>query len=203
MRFNPPPNWPTPSPGWEPGPDWSPDPSWPPAPPGWQFWMSGSLDEPKQPPAMSKPTQTQQAVGATLPVLDAMGSAKRRLTTFIRLRETGDTGSSPGGAKTRGLVARVRLGAAPVRDRLVRIVNPIRAASAAAAVCGLLVLVWNFAAIRFDEQWNYAGWGWRGVLPVLAMLAGAIVAAVGGIAVRHWDFQRWTRWHRSRTAHGR
>lgn len=40
MPYNPPPNWPTPAPGWAPDKDWSPDPSWPPAPPGWQFWVS-------------------------------------------------------------------------------------------------------------------------------------------------------------------
>jgi len=39
MRFNSPPNWPTPPPGWVPPPDWRPDPSWPPPPPGWQVWV--------------------------------------------------------------------------------------------------------------------------------------------------------------------
>lgn len=39
-RYNPPPNWPTPPPGWEPPRGWTPDPSWPPAPPGWNFWTS-------------------------------------------------------------------------------------------------------------------------------------------------------------------
>ena len=37
LRFNPPPGWPPPPPGFVPPPGWQPDPSWPPAPPGWQL----------------------------------------------------------------------------------------------------------------------------------------------------------------------
>lgn len=40
MRYNPPPNWPTPPAGWTPPPGWRPEPTWPPAPPGWQFWIA-------------------------------------------------------------------------------------------------------------------------------------------------------------------
>jgi hypothetical protein len=43
-RFNPPPNWPTPSEGWTPPPGWQPDPSWGPAPDGWSLWLT---DQPK------------------------------------------------------------------------------------------------------------------------------------------------------------
>jgi hypothetical protein len=39
MRYNPPPGWPPPPPGFSPKPGWQPDPSWPPAPPGWQLWV--------------------------------------------------------------------------------------------------------------------------------------------------------------------
>lgn len=39
MRFNPPPNWPTPPPGWSPPPGWQPDPWWPPPPPDWPLWL--------------------------------------------------------------------------------------------------------------------------------------------------------------------
>ncbi|NMN98652.1 YncE family protein [Nocardiaceae bacterium YC2-7] len=39
MRYNPPPNWPAPPPGWQPDQNWQPDRSWPPAPPGWQLWV--------------------------------------------------------------------------------------------------------------------------------------------------------------------
>jgi len=42
MRFNPPPGWPVPPPGWVPEATWTPDPSWPPAPPGWQFVVNES-----------------------------------------------------------------------------------------------------------------------------------------------------------------
>ena len=38
-RFNPPPNWPPPPPGFVPPPRWQPDPAWPPPPPGWQLWV--------------------------------------------------------------------------------------------------------------------------------------------------------------------
>lgn len=38
-RFNAPPGWPEPPPGWTPPPGWRPNPAWPPAPPGWQFWV--------------------------------------------------------------------------------------------------------------------------------------------------------------------
>lgn len=38
-RFNAPPGWPEPPPGWSPHPGWQPNPAWPPAPPGWQFWL--------------------------------------------------------------------------------------------------------------------------------------------------------------------
>ncbi|SFN28273.1 DUF4041 domain-containing protein [Actinomadura madurae] len=38
-RYNPPPTWPAPPPGWKPPPGWQPDASWPPPPAGWQFWL--------------------------------------------------------------------------------------------------------------------------------------------------------------------
>jgi hypothetical protein len=39
MRFNPPPNWPAPPPGWTPQPGWKPDPAWGAPPAGWQLWI--------------------------------------------------------------------------------------------------------------------------------------------------------------------
>jgi hypothetical protein len=39
LRYNPPPGWPPPPPGFSPRPGWQPDPSWPPPPPGWQLWV--------------------------------------------------------------------------------------------------------------------------------------------------------------------
>ena len=38
-RFNPPPNWPAPPPGWVPLPGWLPAADWPAPPPGWQLWV--------------------------------------------------------------------------------------------------------------------------------------------------------------------
>ncbi|MEU5988318.1 hypothetical protein ABZ806_05030 [Spirillospora sp. NPDC047418] len=37
-RFNAPPGWPQPQPGWSPGPDWLPDPSWDVPEKDWHFW---------------------------------------------------------------------------------------------------------------------------------------------------------------------
>lgn len=52
MRFNPPPGWPVPPPGWTPPPGWVPDPSLPPAPAGWQWWVpSGPVPGPAMAPA--------------------------------------------------------------------------------------------------------------------------------------------------------
>jgi hypothetical protein len=39
VRFNAPPGWPVPVPGWSPPAGWQPDRSWPQAPQGWQFWV--------------------------------------------------------------------------------------------------------------------------------------------------------------------
>ena len=38
-RFVPPPNWPSPPPGWRPPAGWRPDPQWGPAPRDWSFWQ--------------------------------------------------------------------------------------------------------------------------------------------------------------------
>lgn len=39
QRWNPPPSWPAPPPGWTPPAGWRPDPSWGPPPPGWSLWV--------------------------------------------------------------------------------------------------------------------------------------------------------------------
>ncbi|MEV4072523.1 DUF4041 domain-containing protein [Nonomuraea fuscirosea] len=53
-RFNCPPGWPVPPPGWKPSREWKPDPSWPPAPAGWEFWVLEETPAPaasvRQPP---------------------------------------------------------------------------------------------------------------------------------------------------------
>ena len=38
-KFNPPPGWPEPPPGWTPPPGWAGPPGMPPAPDGWQWWF--------------------------------------------------------------------------------------------------------------------------------------------------------------------
>ncbi|WP_456786296.1 LppU/SCO3897 family protein [Cellulomonas sp. P5_C5] len=43
MKFNPPPNWPTPPEGFAPEPGWTPDPSLPAPPPGWQLWVQDDV----------------------------------------------------------------------------------------------------------------------------------------------------------------
>lgn len=40
IRYNSPPGWPVPPPGWEPFPGWLPSVEWPPAPEGWRFWIA-------------------------------------------------------------------------------------------------------------------------------------------------------------------
>ena len=42
-RFNPPPNWPAPPPGWVPPSGWKPLPEWPAPPPGWQLWIDDAI----------------------------------------------------------------------------------------------------------------------------------------------------------------
>ena len=61
-RFNPPPNWPAPPPGWVPMPGWRPSPEWPAPPPGWQLWIDDTaLTQiiPNQPSAERYPEQPQ------------------------------------------------------------------------------------------------------------------------------------------------
>lgn len=45
-RFNPPPNWPAPPPGWIPSAGWRPSPKWPAPPPGWQLWIDDAAPAP-------------------------------------------------------------------------------------------------------------------------------------------------------------
>jgi hypothetical protein len=57
LRYNPPPGWPPPPPGFKPRPGWQPDPSWGPPPPGWQLWVSD--DEPAAQGWPSQPSPSQ------------------------------------------------------------------------------------------------------------------------------------------------
>ncbi|BCB91183.1 DUF4041 domain-containing protein [Phytohabitans suffuscus] len=60
QRFNPPPGWPVPPPGWHPPAGWRPDANWPPAPPGWQFWVV----DPPAPPRVAPVGMDAAAVAA-------------------------------------------------------------------------------------------------------------------------------------------
>src|SRR5215207_6806986 len=43
-KFNPPPNWPAPPPGWTPPQGWKAPANWPPPPKGWKFWRPDEKD---------------------------------------------------------------------------------------------------------------------------------------------------------------
>jgi hypothetical protein len=58
FRFNTPPGWPAPPPGWQPPEGWTPDPNWPPAPPGWSFWI------PEEPTPLSEIRETANHLNA-------------------------------------------------------------------------------------------------------------------------------------------
>lgn len=74
MRYNPPPNWPAPPPGWTPQPGWEPNPAWGPEPPGWPLWVDEAprVDEtpaysPEPPPAYANPNPGHPHVSYTPP----------------------------------------------------------------------------------------------------------------------------------------
>lgn len=74
MRFNPPPGWSVPHPGWAPPQGWTPPPHWPPAPEGWQFWIPTTAEGGTAPPRRSKATQKTLwvAIGAGVIALTAV-----------------------------------------------------------------------------------------------------------------------------------
>ena len=90
VRFNPPPNWPAPPPGWTPPSGWQPDPTWPAAPDGWQFWVEDppsppqrdttvATDQPTQPAASREPEQpapSQEPAGRGVPLFGARKRAQ-------------------------------------------------------------------------------------------------------------------------------
>lgn len=61
-RFNPPPNWPQPDPGWQPPAGWTPDPTWGPPPPGWNLWVD-EQGRPVSGPGAKKGLSTGAKVG--------------------------------------------------------------------------------------------------------------------------------------------
>lgn len=90
VRFNPPPNWPTPPPGWTPPAGWRPDPSWGDPPEGWELWTDEEihplyLSGPRGYPAhanrvrvpcsgLGRVVSVVGAVGFTLGVIVVLGS---------------------------------------------------------------------------------------------------------------------------------
>lgn len=60
-KFNTPPGWPPPPPGWTPPPGWQPDPSWPAPPADWQFWVTVSEPADGPPPTEPSPAAAQQS----------------------------------------------------------------------------------------------------------------------------------------------
>lgn len=84
-RFNPPPGWPVPAPGWEPPAGWIPDPLWPSPPPNWSFWTTGHQAfaglPPIAPPAPAKPMAEQlKIVMAEKPEQLKIVMAERRVS---------------------------------------------------------------------------------------------------------------------------
>jgi len=63
LKFNNPPGWPEPEPGWQPPKGWAPDPSWPPAPVGWAFWIPSDSPPP--------PLEATVAVASSESVIEA------------------------------------------------------------------------------------------------------------------------------------
>lgn len=61
MRFNVPPGWPKPPPGWQPPNGWKPNPDWPPAPAGWEFWTFESVED-ASPPVAELPAVAERPV---------------------------------------------------------------------------------------------------------------------------------------------
>lgn len=80
-RFNPPPNWPPPPPGFEPGPGWQPDPAWGPPPPGWQLW----IDEERGRPSSESPSGDNKSKGG-IPFFGARGRARELASEADELR---------------------------------------------------------------------------------------------------------------------
>lgn len=95
FRFNPPPNWPVPPPGWTPQPGWMPLPEWPDPPPGWQLWVDdgGAARAQSAPPrsagakhARPKWPQTAAPQPAAATVLGAAGPPDAVLDSRIAQR---------------------------------------------------------------------------------------------------------------------
>lgn len=174
MPFNVPPNWPAPPHGWEPDRSWRPDPSWPPAPQGWQFWTEDTtVDQSVWTPDLHTPAPpiTVQINGIRNAAAESLSPARGLIAT----------------ARQRGTYAARR-----VAHTTTRFLNPIRLLLIAIAVAGLYLFIRVFVALRFTPRWNYEGWMWHGMWPLLGMFAGIVAAVIGAAGARRWDHGRWT-----------
>jgi hypothetical protein len=102
-RFNPPPGWPAPPPGWVPPEGWVPDPRLPAAPEGWQWWMPDEetpaadpyVNTGQQAPSISPGHRAAPAVGA------ASATAMGPPSISTRAPTSGGLGGIFGGGKKR------------------------------------------------------------------------------------------------------
>jgi hypothetical protein len=93
LRYNPPPGWPSASPGFQPQPGWQPDPSWPQPPPGWQLWVSDDISgEPATDPQLGRSAAPDQPGRQHWPAADAAmpGSGSEQQSWFTP-RQPGDS----------------------------------------------------------------------------------------------------------------
>lgn len=74
-RFNAPPGWPKPPPGWVPPKGWTPDPAWPPPPPDWQLW----IEQGTTPGSSDQFENSDSTVAISVPASDAAKDPAHRL----------------------------------------------------------------------------------------------------------------------------
>ncbi|MDT5093855.1 MAG: hypothetical protein QOH60_3218 [Mycobacterium sp.] len=90
--------------------------------------------------------------------------------------------------------------AATLGSAAVRYANPIRAAFAALTIAGLVLFFPNFLGIRLDDRWPWEGWLCRGGWPVVWLLAGVVLVAIGALGIRIWTYDKWQNWRQQRRA---
>jgi hypothetical protein len=189
VAFSTPPLWPVPPQGWEPGPDWRPDPCWPAAPADWVFWSDAPNTDGGAAQAIPKPVAEAHTSALTVAAdpstealqalsVDSGSAAKPRVLGHLPLADT---------------VHRTRDRMSTLVAAANRVVNPIRVLYGATAVAGLTLFGWMFTTLRFNPEWNFDGWMWRGVWPVLALVCGLVLGVAGIAGTRRWDHRRWVR----------
>ena len=94
-RFNPPPNWPAPPPGWVPSPGWRPSPEWPAPPPAWQLWIDDTAPAPNQ-----GRTASEGSYAVNDGLTEADYERVRRTSDNATALENGDSASKHAGKKS-------------------------------------------------------------------------------------------------------